>query len=190
MNDKYNINGILRQMTDFLNESVFHNWKGNSELTFIDKNVGDAEIIYKGKTYNYYKVCESMGISLSSMRKCSAERVISALRRINPESIAINEARYDFNHIDPVTGLPREIKRPEDDIELMSRYPARTGWITLLQNRVLLNSVGNRRFKKTVWYDAKDHTVSTDRNKEDACHFRTYILPGAGKPAGWMYGEK
>lgn len=185
------INEISKQMSDFLNESVFHDWKGNKELIFIDKNVGDAEIIYKGQTYNYFKVCESMCISPSSMRKCSAERVISALKRMTPETVLINESRYDYSHIDPITGLPCEKKkRPEDDIELMSRYPARTGWITLFHDRVNINSVGNRRYKVTVWYDAKDHTVSTDRNKEDACHFRTYILPRGGRPGGWMYGEK
>lgn len=188
INNLYNDFCII--MDNNLNESKFIGWKGDNDLTFVDKKTGDAEIRYKGKSYNYFYVCEMMGVSTEDMRKyATAQDVIEAINEIDKKSSVVNETRYDFSHIDPRTGLPREIKRPEDDIELMSRMPGRSCWITMLQNRVNLNSVGNNRYKKTVWFDRTDATVSSDRNKEDAVHFRSYILPGAGKPQGWIYAD-
>lgn len=97
--------------------------------------------------------------------------------------------KFDFKHIDPATGLPKVVKRGPE-IQLMNRMPGRTGWIWLLQNRVDINTVGNCRYKKKVWYDRADMTVSTDESKEDAVPFRTYNLPGAGRPGGWLYGNE
>jgi hypothetical protein len=84
----------------------------------------------------------------------------------------LNESQWDFRHIDPITGMPKlKQPRPEDDIKLMNQRPARTGWIILLQNRVNLKSIGNMRYKKKMWYDMRSHTVSSDRNMEDAVLF-------------------
>ena len=173
-----------------INESVFEYWKGSSELTFIDKKKGDAQIEYKGNRYNYFSVCEELGVVPDDMKYATAEDIIPVLEKFRLQKrTALNETRYDFRHIDPRTGLPKEIHRPEDNIELMSRMPDHSCWITMLQNRINLNSVGNIRYKKTVWFDRRDCTVSTDRNKEDAVHFRSYMLPGCGKPQGWIYAD-
>ena len=97
--------------------------------------------------------------------------------------------KYDFRHIDPRTGLPKVIKNDEPEIQMMNRLPWRTGWIYLLQNRVGLNTVGNQRFKKKVWYDRRDCTVSTDETKEDAQHIRVAKFPNLGRPAGWIFAS-
>ena len=99
--------------------------------------------------------------------------------------------RYDFNHIDPITGLPKVKRaRHEDSIHLMSQYPSRSGWIVMLNNRVNFRSIGNIQYSKTVWYDRATHTVSSDETMEDAVHFRTYTLQGAGHPGGWLYKDE
>jgi len=74
----------------------------------------------------------------------------------------------------------------KDKIELMSRMPARSCWIIMLQNRALLNSVGNKRYQTRVWFDRRDCTVSSDKSKEDAVHFRNYRLPMGQIPQGWI----
>ena len=103
----------------------------------------------------------------------------------------LNESQWDFRHIDPLTGMPRmKERRQEDDIKLMNQHPGKTGWIILLQNRVNLNSVGNMRYKKRMWYDMRSRTVSSDRDMSDAILFSQYILPNAGKPAGWLYDNE
>jgi len=89
--------------------------------------------------------------------------------------------------LDPITGAYGKAQRPEDNIELMNRMPARSCWIKFLQNRVSLTSVGNVRYAKEMWFDYTTKMVSESRDGEDAVHFRSYILPGAGKPAGWIY---
>jgi hypothetical protein len=81
-------------------------------------------------------------------------------------------------------------RRKEDDIKLMNQYPGKTGWIILLQNRVNLNSVGNIRYKKRMWYDRMSRTVSSDRDMSDAVLISQYVLPHAGRPAGWMYANE
>lgn len=98
--------------------------------------------------------------------------------------------KYDFRHIDPLTGMAKEVRRTEPEIQLMNRYPTKTGWIWVLQNRVGLNTVGNKRYKKKLWYDRTDKTISSDEAKEDSCPFMTYNLPGAGRPGGWLYGDQ
>lgn len=172
-----------------INESCFEDWKGNKDLTFIDRKVGESLIKYKKDYYNFERIVEELGVMSDDIKYASDKDIIRAIKILSNQKSSVNESRYDFNHIDPITGLPREIKRAEDDIQLMSRTPSRSCWITLLQNRVNLNSVGNNRYKKTLWFDRRDCTLSTDKNKDDAVHFRTYMLPGAGKPAGWIYAE-
>ena len=97
--------------------------------------------------------------------------------------------KYDFRHIDPRTGLPKVIKNDEPEIQMMTRLPWKTGWIYLLQNRIGLNTVGNQRYKKKVWYDRRDCTISTDETKEDAQHIRTATFPNLGRPAGWIFAS-
>ena len=61
--------------------------------------------------------------------------------------------KIKFNNNNPDTGLPRQKTRKEDKIQLMSRMPSRSTWILMLQNRVNLNSVGNMRFARKVWFN-------------------------------------
>lgn len=68
--------------------------------------------------------------------------------------------KFDFNHIDPRTGLPREVKREEDRINLMTRIPARSCYVRLLQNRVNLRSAGNLRYAVRLWYDVRTKNTS------------------------------
>ena len=100
----------------------------------------------------------------------------------------LDEVKYDFNHIDPRTGLPKiKESRPEESIELMNRMPARSGWIVMLQNRVNFNSTGNLHFARKVWFDRPSGMVADDEEMQDAVHFRSYMLPHCGRPGGWMY---
>jgi len=93
--------------------------------------------------------------------------------------------KFEF---DPRTGMfgPAP-KRPEDDIHLMNQLPAKSGWIKLLQNRVNLKSVGNIRYAKVMWYDIRTKMVSEEKDGKDGEFMRSYVLPGAGRPAGWIY---
>lgn len=96
--------------------------------------------------------------------------------------------KYDWKHIDPLTGLPKIKKETiEDKIHMMNQMPAMSGWIVMLQNRVNYNSVGNQRYKKELWYNRVNHTVSIDENGTDATPFKSYTLPHCGKPGGWIY---
>lgn len=100
----------------------------------------------------------------------------------------LDEVKYDFNHIDPRTGLPKiKEPRPEESIELMNRMPARSGWIVMLHNRLNFNSTGNMRYAKKVWFDRASGMVADDEEMTDAVHFRSYMLPHCGRPGGWMY---
>lgn len=87
----------------------------------------------------------------------------------------------------PRNGIYEMVKNQEPEIHLMSQYPAKSGMIKILQNRVNIQSVGNVRYAKDVWYDCHSHTISSDRKMEDAVQFRSYVLPNCGKPAGWIY---
>lgn len=94
--------------------------------------------------------------------------------------------KFDFDHINPRTGLPEVKKRIENDINLMSRMPSRSCWIKMLQNRVNLNSVGNLRYVREVWFDIRTKRVSENRLGSDAINFREYTLPNRQIPAGWI----
>lgn len=97
---------------------------------------------------------------------------------------------YDFNHIDPVTGLPRVKTRPEDKIHLMNQMPAKSGFIVMLQNRVNFNSIGNKRYSETLWYDRNTRKVSKEKDGVGGVDFRVYHLPNGPKPQGWVYKEE
>ena len=97
--------------------------------------------------------------------------------------------KFDFNNIDPVSGMPKIKKRPEDDIHTMNIMPSRTGWIRMLQNRINLRSTGNIYQSKVVWYDRRNNTVCSDKNnpEETTVYFRLYRLPSGQIPQGWIY---
>ncbi len=70
----------------------------------------------------------------------------------------------------------------------MSVEPAiREGWITLLQNRVELNSVGNIRYQKKVYYIKAVHAVGPTRiyNPDTFVRWNNVKLDNGQKPAGW-----
>ena len=71
--------------------------------------------------------------------------------------------RFDFSKIDPLTGLPPVIEREEDKIQLMTRRPAKSGFIRLLQNRVNLRSVGNLHHSERLYYDVRTKSLYTAR---------------------------
>lgn len=126
-----------------------------------------------------------------SMHEATEEDIMFVIDEglVESEGAIVNEVRYDWNHIDPMTGMPRIKERPEDKIHLMNQLPGKTGWIVMLQNRVNLNSVGNLRYAKRVWYDRTDRTVSTSEDKDDAVYIKRFVLPGAGYPGGWIEPE-
>lgn len=96
--------------------------------------------------------------------------------------------KFDFNHIDPRTGMPRIKNRPEDEINLMSRKPGRSCWIKLLQNRVNLNSVGNLHDAQVMWYDRLTDSLYEDSSMEsEGILFRLFRLRGHQYPQGWIY---
>lgn len=94
---------------------------------------------------------------------------------------------YDFNKIDPRTGLPRVRERYEDRIELMSRLPERNGYVRLLQNRVNLRSVGNIHLSERFYYNARTRTLHKAPNAPQAIYWHTYRLPNGQRPAGWIF---
>ena len=168
-----------------LNESRFEDWKGSSELAYIDKNNGNPQIAYNGKRYDYFKICEEMTVTPSEMKNVSADKIIAHLNNRN----RLNEARYDWNHIDPITGMPRErAPREEEKIELMNRLPQKRGYIVLLHNRVNMRSRGNISLKRKVFYDPLTKKV-TDEKDGYTSDFRTCTLKNGARPGGWMYAE-
>lgn len=94
--------------------------------------------------------------------------------------------RFDFNHIDPRTGLPRMVEREEDRINLMLRTPAYSGYIRLLQNRENLRSVGNVRYSVRLWYDARTKTLHKAPSAPVLAHWHGYTLPCGQRAAGWI----
>lgn len=80
--------------------------------------------------------------------------------------------RFDFSKIDPRTGLPPVIEREEDKIQLMTRRPAKSGFIRLLQNRANLRSVGNLHHSERLYYDVRTKSLYTAR--------------GGSKKADWL----
>lgn len=171
-------------------ETIYENYKGSPNLVYIDNIDTGAAICYKGREYGYLDICEALDIDYKMLKRYSANQLIEILENsyIPSKRSHLNEVKYDFNHIDPRTGLPKVIERerPENSIELMNRMPSMTGWIVMLQNRVNLNSVGNNSMAAKVWYDRTDHTVSSSEDKEDAVDFRSYRLRNGQKPGGWM----
>lgn len=94
--------------------------------------------------------------------------------------------RFDFNRIDPRKRLPRIIEREEDRINLMTRTPARSCYVRLLQNRVNLRSVGNVRYSVRLWYDARTKTLHTAPTAPVMRHWWNYRLPCGQRAAGWI----
>lgn len=95
--------------------------------------------------------------------------------------------KFDFNHIDPITGLPRIKKCEEDRIQLITRMPARSCYIRMLQNRVNLHSVGNVRYSERVYYDARTKSLHTRPDGPlRASYWRNYRLPNGQRAAGWI----
>lgn len=68
----------------------------------------------------------------------------------------------------------------------MSQTPARSGWITLLQNRVSIRSAGNQHMKRRVYYDRRSGNVGESADKCEV-PFRTARLRNGQTAAGWMY---
>ena len=159
-----------------------------TDLTYVVTQTGERLIESKDRFYTLNDISEALG---KDARRSKVHEVLSLIENglVDSEGAILNEVRYDWNHIDPRTGLPKIKERPEDKIHLMNQYPGRSGWIILLQNRINLNSVGNIRYGKKMWYDRTTHMVSEDETGTDAVHFRTYILPGAGRPQGWIEPE-
>lgn len=94
--------------------------------------------------------------------------------------------RFDFSKIDPLTGLPPVIEREEDKIQLMTRRPAKSGFIRLLQNRVNLRSVGNLHYSERLYYDVRTKSLYTARGGSKKADWLHYTLPCGQRPAGWI----
>lgn len=94
--------------------------------------------------------------------------------------------RFDFSKIDLRTGLPPVIKREEDKIRLMTRKPAKSGFIRLLQNRVNLRSVGNLHRSERLYYDVRTKSLYTSRGGSKKADWLRYTLPCGQRPAGWI----
>lgn len=172
-----------------LNESRTPGWKNSRALTLVKDNDGNKLVEYKDRYYSYKEICEMLRYTKNDIVSASSADIISLINEdyVDSEGMILNEVRYDWSKIDPRTGMPKvKEPRPEESIQLMNRMPGRSGWIMMFQNRVNLNSVGNMRYAKKVWFDRASGTVSTDENMEDSVHFRSYVLPGAGRPQGWM----
>lgn len=86
--------------------------------------------------------------------------------------------------------IQNELKREErrnnmKNIRIMSQLPPKSGWIILLQNRVNIESVGNKTWATKVYYDHRTRKVG---NTPDQCqtHFRMARLKNGQPAAGWM----
>lgn len=173
-----------------LNESRSRNWKNSDDLSLVRTSDGRIVIESGDRFYDYSEMSEAVRDAFGKdIRKASAMDIRKVIEEdlVDSEGMILDEVRYDWRKIDPLTGMPK-IKEPdpEESIELMNRMPGRSGWIVVLQNRVNLGSVGNVRFARKVWFDRASGTVSDDANMENPVHFRSYVLPGAGRPGGWM----
>ena len=176
-----------------LNESRKTNWKDSDVLTLVKTADGRMLIETKDRYYDYKQMSEALYEYAGKNIKLATERDVLRMideDYVDSEGAVLNEVRYDWNHIDPITGMPKvKAPRPEESIELMNRMPTKTGWIVMLQNRVNFNSTGNIRYAKKVWFDRPSSMVADDESMTDAVHFRTYMLPHCGRPGGWMYLE-
>ena len=82
--------------------------------------------------------------------------------------------------------IQKESRQAEQyKMHCMNQYPSRSGWITLLQNRVNLNSVGNVRYKTKVYFDHRTKMVG---ESPENCNtpFRCARLSNSQPAAGWM----
>lgn len=163
----------------------------DSEYTLVRLQDGTQLLESKDRYYMLSDIREALNENMTSLGKATPDdiRYVISEGLVDSEGVVLNEVRYDWNHIDPRTGMPKIKERPEDKIHLMNQMPGRSGWIVLLQNRVNLNSVGNVRYAKKVWYDRNDRTVSTSEDKEDAVWIKRFVLPGAGLAQGWIEPE-
>lgn len=176
-------------MSNKITESRKTHWKDSDRLTLVRLSNGQHLVEANSRFYDADEINEALGSLSTSLAEAKAADILHLIDEdlVDTKGIIINEVRYDWSKIDPLTGMPKiKEQRPEDDIHLMSQMPARSCYIIMLQNRVNLNSVGNIRYKKRLWYDRPTQTVSTDKTMEDAVHFRRYVLPGAGRPQGWL----
>lgn len=174
-----------------LKENRFEQWKDSRDLTYVDLNDGNPLVEYKDRYYSYNELVEAIG-GRQEMRSATSGDIIYLIDNdvVFSKGIVCDEGRFDWSHIDPLTGMPKlKEPRPEEKIELMNRLPAKSGWVTILQNRVNFNSVGNKRYARNMWFDRLTQTLSSSKDMEDAHPWRTYILPGAGRPGGWIYAE-
>lgn len=102
--------------------------------------------------------------------------------------MALNETRWEYD--DKSFGMrPVKKDRPEDQINLMSQMPAKSGYVVLFQNRVNIQSVGNLRGKQVMWFDRQTRSLKEDEDSMESFDWRTYNLPYYGRPQGWMYEE-
>jgi len=176
-------------MNSKITETRKTHWKNSDKLTLVRLSNGQHIVEANSRFYDADEINEALDMFCSSLAEAEAEDILHIINEdlVDTKGIIINEVRYDWSKIDPITGLPKvKEPRPEDDIHLMNQMPARSCYIIMLQNRVNLNSVGNIRYKKRLWFDRPTQTVSADKTMEDAVNFRRYVLPGAGRPGGWL----
>lgn len=100
-------------------------------LTYVVTRSGERLIESGDRFYRLNDISEALG---KDTRCSKVHEVLSLIEDglVDSEGAIINEVRYDWNHIDPRTGLPKIKERPEDKIHLMNQYPGRSGWIILL----------------------------------------------------------
>lgn len=76
-------------------------------------------------------------------------------------------------------------QRMSASMNTMNQYPMKSGWIFLLQNRVNLQSIGNRQWMTKVYYDRQTHKVGPSPT-ECNIHFRAARLKNGQPAAGWI----
>lgn len=99
--------------------------------------------------------------------------------------------RFDFNYIDPRTGLPgiKDQNTLDRLAKFMNIMPSRSGYVWFIDNTVAVNTVGNNRYKVRYYYDMFTKTFKTDRNSNDGIPFRDVRLKNGSKPHFWIYEE-
>lgn len=84
------------------------------------------------------------------------------------------------------TGTEREErKNTKHCIRLMSQYPAKSGWILLLQNRLDFDSIGNKRLAIKVYYNCRTKMIGNTPDTYNT-HFCAARLKNHQSAAGWM----
>ena len=119
-----------------LNESRKTNWKDSDVLTLVKTADGRMIIETKDRYYDYKQMSEALSEYAGKNIQLATEHDVLRMideDYVDSEGAVLNEVRYDWNHIDPITGMPKvKAPRPEESIELMNRMPAKTGWIVML----------------------------------------------------------